>query len=162
MNKIKYILLLLTCLFLTGCENYYLDYNTINCSLDKPSYRTDENIVLSCEGCFAENNFQGDLVIDLYMHKIVNGEALPDLIPIKVEDCGNLENKSDSDDCFWAYIQENADFREVNEKITLNISDYEAGEYELDVILESYVNQTIFAPLPQTKDFSLKFLVTKE
>ena len=151
MNKIKYILLLLTCLFLTGCENYYLDYNTINCSLDKPSYRTDEKIVLSCEGCFAENNFQGDLVIDLYMHKIVNGETLPDLIPIKV-----------IDNCFWTYIQENADFKEVNEKITLNISDYEAGEYKLHVILESYVNQTIFTPLPQTKDFSLKFLVTEE
>ena len=162
MNKIKYILLLLTCLFLTGCENYDLDYNTINCSLDKPSYRTDEKIVLSCEGCFAENNFQGDLVIDLYMHKIVNGETIPDLIPIKVEDCGNLENKSGSDDCFWTYIQENADFKEVNEKITLNISDYEAGEYKLHVILESYVNQTIFTPLEQTKDFLLKFVVTKE
>ncbi len=162
MNKIKYILLLLTCLFLTGCENYDLDYNTINCSLDKPSYRTDEKIVLSCEGCFAENNFQGDLVIDLYMHKIVNGETIPDLIPIKVEDCGNLENKSGSDDCFWTYIQENADFKEVNEKITLNISDYEAGEYKLHVILESYVNQTIFTPFPQTKDFLLKFVVTEK
>ncbi len=162
MNKIKYILLLLTCLFLTGCENYYLDYNTINCSLDKSSYRTDENIVLSCEGCFAENNFQGDLVIDLYMHKIVNGETLPDLIPIKVIDNGNLKNESNRDVCFCAYIQENADFKEVNEKITLNISDYEAGEYKLHVILESYVNQTIFTPLEQTKDFLLKFVVTKE
>ena len=160
MNKIKYILLLLTCLFLTGCENYDLDYNTINCSLDKPSYRTDEKIVLSCEGCFAENNFQGYLAIELDIYKIENDELIK--VPIKVEDCGNLENKSGSDNYFWTYILENTDFKEVNEKITLNISDYEAGEYELHVILESYVNQTIFTPLPQTKDFSLKFLVTKE
>ena len=162
MNKIKYILLLLTCLFLTGCENYDLDYNTINCSLDKPSYRTDENIVLSCEGCFAENNFQGYLAIELDIYKIENDELIKGKVPIKVEDCGNLENKSDSDDYFWTYILENADFKEVNEKITLNISDYEAGEYELDVILESYVNQTIFTPFPQTKDFLLKFVVTGE
>ncbi len=164
MNKIKYILLLLTCLFLTGCENYDLDYNTINCSLDKTSYRADEKIVLSCEGCFAENNFQGYLAIelDIYKYKSVNGKIVKDLVPIKVEDCGNLENKSGSEDYFWTYILENADFKEVNEKITLNISDYEAGEYKLHVILESYVNQTIFTPLPQTKDFLLKFLVTEE
>jgi hypothetical protein len=162
MNKIKYILLLLTCLFLTGCENYDLDYNTINCSLDKSSYRTDEKIVLSCEGCFAENNFQGYLAIELDIHKIENDELIKGKVPIKVEDCGNLENIACTDVRFQAYIQENTDFKEVNEKIILNISDYEAGEYELHVILESCVNHTILTPLPQTKDFLLKFLVTEE
>jgi len=159
MNKIKYILLLLTCLFLTGCENYYLDYNTIDCSLDKSSYRTDENIVLSCEGCFAENNCQGDLTIDLCIHKIVNGETVQAFIPIKIVDNGNLKKESIRNGFFSAYIQENADFKEVNEKITLSISDYEAGEYELHVIFESYVNHV---PFEQERKICLNFVVTEE
>ena len=158
-NKIKYILLLLTCLFLTGCNFYYLDYNTIDCSLDKSSYRTDEKIVLSCEGCFAENNFQGDLRILFFINQIESDDTRKGGFPIKVEDGGNLKYDSNVKNYFSADILENTNFREVNEKITLNISDYEAGEYELNVNLISHINQ---APFEQMKTFCLKFVVTKE
>ena len=155
MSKIKYILLFLTCLFLTGCINYNLDYNNINCSLDKSSYKTDENIVLSCEGVFADNNFKGYLSIEFYINKIVNGEKIYDDKPIyTIVDCGNLKNTACVDNGFVAYILDNTNFKEVNEKITLNIS--EVGEYELHVILVSYVNH---APIGQEKDFRLNFVV---
>ena len=63
MKKINCFILLIAALFVTGCKEYLLDFSNISVSLDKTNYAINEDIVFSCEGSFAENDFVGSISI---------------------------------------------------------------------------------------------------
>ena len=67
MKKIKWFILLIAALFVTGCKDYSLDFSDISFNLDKTSFKTNENMVLTCTGSFAENDMMGNIHIYFYI-----------------------------------------------------------------------------------------------
>ncbi len=154
MKKLKWFILLIAALFVTGCKDYLLDFSDISFNLDKTSFKTNENMVLTCTGSFAENDMMGNIHIYFYICKIENGEKNYGKENFfSIVDCGTLENESMDINDFQAFISKKSSFVQVNEKIVLNIS--QPGDYEIFFELSCSVDG---APYRQAK--YEKFLIT--
>ena len=157
MKKIKWFILLIAALFVTGCKDYLLDFSNISVSLDKTNYAINEDIVFSCEGSFAENDFVGSVCIWFDMYKIINGEKIIDTEQLfEINDYGKLKNVYNIENGFRAIISEDECFDQINERIILNI--LKPGDYEIVVFIRCKVEG---AYNEQIQIFNISFTVTE-
>lgn len=163
MKKFKYIFLTLLTFLLTSCgKEVDINFESIDCKLDKDTYQINEDIVLSFDGEL--NNFErGDLIIEFFIYKLEN-EKREKIPPLNVLNSGNLVNESSYKNYFIAWIFKDSILETFNDEIVMNIT--ESGNYQIIVSFEGhlYKYNKEQKPIEQkgltmTKDFTIDFEV---